>query len=576
MSCFSDALPRMRQLRKEWNAMKRIIVCLFTLVAAAALCISSMAAEPEKQWVQIDISDQLIQCGGYPDAVEGIRPYTLNWDRAKETLCNGMLAWEETIDIEQYSIYESQLPQLMTEIINENPKLFYVTGRCGYVRYEDGLIESISPEYSEAFSAADAVKYQNRVTEILAGVDKDWSDFEKALYLHDYLVVHARYDMDLLYRRGTGENTIGDTGYTAYGVMIEGVGVCQGYTLAYRELLNGVGIESGTVQSDALNHVWNMVEIGETWYHVDVTWDDPLSPAMEWEEDGRIWYGLNAPDHIGMAVHAYFLQSDTVFRTSHISENDESGCDWVYSLTDVAYGDTYDEWFGHAVLTPFVPLDGNWYYILYEEKGTDGQLIDEGYIYQTAAPESGGGTGIYELTERWTVWEDDAQYWLGIYSGLCAWRDRLVYNTPTEIRSYDLKTGKTNTLYAPDTSDGWLYGFAMDSDDASYVLITDPNTFGNWAWWRDVALMPYEAADVGDYSVCRLDGKLYLRQDAADGTLVLARYDKNGRMVELKVTDEEYGELSITIPAEGTLKIFALDANSAPRCAAEIVSTRAA
>ena len=46
--------------------------------------------------------------------------------------------------------------------------------------------------------------------------------------------------------------------------------------MAYRHLLNAVGIQSEEVISEEMNHCWNYVRLNEKWYHVDVTYDDPV------------------------------------------------------------------------------------------------------------------------------------------------------------------------------------------------------------------------------------------------------------------------------------------------------------
>lgn len=46
--------------------------------------------------------------------------------------------------------------------------------------------------------------------------------------------------------------------------------------MAYRYILNLAGIRSEEVISDTMKHCWNYVNIGDKWYHVDVTYDDPI------------------------------------------------------------------------------------------------------------------------------------------------------------------------------------------------------------------------------------------------------------------------------------------------------------
>ncbi|PKM55416.1 MAG: hypothetical protein CVV00_03900 [Firmicutes bacterium HGW-Firmicutes-5] len=97
--------------------------------------------------------------------------------------------------------------------------------------------------------------------------------FEKILAIHDYLVDHIVYTKDI----EAGEEYI----YTMYGALIYGDAVCQGYAEAFHYLSTMVGLETIIIQGTAGGqaHAWNLVQLEEEWYHVDVTWDDPVMPG---------------------------------------------------------------------------------------------------------------------------------------------------------------------------------------------------------------------------------------------------------------------------------------------------------
>jgi transglutaminase/protease-like cytokinesis protein 3 len=65
---------------------------------------------------------------------------------------------------------------------------------------------------------------------------------------------------------------------SAYGALINGKCVCQGYAEAYKRLLNSQNIICevicGKVKGSKVYHAWNVVSFdGVEYYHVDVTWD---------------------------------------------------------------------------------------------------------------------------------------------------------------------------------------------------------------------------------------------------------------------------------------------------------------
>ena len=62
----------------------------------------------------------------------------------------------------------------------------------------------------------------------------------------------------------------------AYGALVEGSAICEGYAKAFKLLCNRAGIAceivGGTVNGEA--HMWNYVQIGGDYYLVDATFDD--------------------------------------------------------------------------------------------------------------------------------------------------------------------------------------------------------------------------------------------------------------------------------------------------------------
>ena len=91
--------------------------------------------------------------------------------------------------------------------------------------------------------------------------------------------------------------------YTAYGALVKGSAVCNGYAEAMKLLCDLSGVEcrmiSGTV--DGENHAWNLLSIDGEWYHVDVTWDDPVPDGGD-----RVMYDyLNLSDKEMKADHKW-------------------------------------------------------------------------------------------------------------------------------------------------------------------------------------------------------------------------------------------------------------------------------
>ena len=71
---------------------------------------------------------------------------------------------------------------------------------------------------------------------------------------------------------------------------MRGIGVCQSYACTYMYILNSLGIDCYFVPSDEMRHGWNIVRINGQLYHVDCTYDDPVSDrfGMASQSDGSL------------------------------------------------------------------------------------------------------------------------------------------------------------------------------------------------------------------------------------------------------------------------------------------------
>lgn len=98
---------------------------------------------------------------------------------------------------------------------------------------------------------------------------------EKIKNIHDFIINNTEYDQ-------LKTENIHDTTYksnTAYGVLLQGYGICSGYSDTMAIFLNNLGITNYKISNDT--HIWNLVYINGIWRHLDATWDDPISEYNE-------------------------------------------------------------------------------------------------------------------------------------------------------------------------------------------------------------------------------------------------------------------------------------------------------
>ena len=101
-------------------------------------------------------------------------------------------------------------------------------------------------------------------------IKNDMSDREKIKIIHDYIINHTKYDKDRADKKVSKYKSD-----TAFGALEEGYAICSGYADSMMLFLERFGIKNYKIASN--NHVWNYVFIDNNWYHLDLTWDDPVN-----------------------------------------------------------------------------------------------------------------------------------------------------------------------------------------------------------------------------------------------------------------------------------------------------------
>lgn len=256
-------------------------------------------------------------------------------------------AWDEmseTLDLNDYSfsqeVFINEVLPLYSTVLNENPNYFYVTGSFSYYT----TTKIIKPRYNfkkDELAAANK-RFDAAVADALEHVRLDsMSDMDIALALHDYLVLTAEYDVAAYEAETvTDRNT-----FSAYGVLVNKLGVCQSYTLAYNYLLGLCGIDSSFITTklpDGVGHIWSLVKIGDEYYQTDVTWDDPII------------------DKKGVVTYDYFLLNDDEFAADEKHGTSYSN---PYPTASTAFSNA----FWRLTNTGVAYLDGNYYFTIKNE-----------------------------------------------------------------------------------------------------------------------------------------------------------------------------------------------------------------
>ncbi len=209
-------------------------------------------------------------------------------------------------NVSQYSVLEKSRHGMKVRFFYEISDNYYV-----YQKYTNGTgIPSDRPA---------AMKLYDKINEIIPRIIKsDMTDYEKELAIHDYIVTNCEYGY---------VDYSNDYAYRAYGALVQGKAVCNGYAEAMALLLNCVGVENEIMTGWASSelHAWNRVRLDGKWYQVDSTWDDPI------------------PDRGSFAGHQFFNVTDEIMDDTHIwTIEDYEKCDamdYNYFKVNNAIGD---------------------------------------------------------------------------------------------------------------------------------------------------------------------------------------------------------------------------------------------
>lgn len=384
--------------------------------------------------IEINLSD-VSQCSQPCNMIQAFSVRQTLEDYLKDSLMNQ----EAEIDVSEYDLSASEdlgdITQAYYYAIANDIELFYVESTFSYVYdVRTGVVVKLIPKYSLENYEAKKNALQNEINKALSVVDDCMSDVEKALAIHDYLAILAEYDHENLL-----SNTIPDDSYKGYGILVNHVGVCQGYAGAYAYLMKKLGIECFVVSSEAMNHAWNMIYINGNYYHVDVTYDDPVV------------------DQFGRVCHNNFLVSDTKM----LNELEHQGWE-AFEASDTSF----DTAFWTDIESSFEYFDGKWYYV--------GSNNINCYDFSMNRNET-----ITAIPDNWFVWGSTDTCWSGCFSSVAIANNFIYYNTPTRI--YQMNTDGTNkqVVFNENTENGYIYGIAFRDGELYYRCTKNPNEVGS-------------------------------------------------------------------------------------------------
>ena len=195
------------------------------------------------------------------------------------------------------------------------------------VRIDGGLTEeyakSVRNEHMDylrekaTYSKEELDAIITKIESIEKNIDPNWNQYEKALYLYEYMKADIVYrepqdvgDIASTYQRTRTWDTL--TGLTNQ------LSTCNGYAHIYTELCTRQGIDCSQVASH--KHAWNIITIDDKNFLVDIIWD-----SMDYEK------GINETNNFGNKPLKYHTPRCYVEKSNNLSFLNQ---DWVKQASE--------------------------------------------------------------------------------------------------------------------------------------------------------------------------------------------------------------------------------------------------
>ncbi|MDE7365575.1 MAG: hypothetical protein K2N27_12000 [Ruminococcus sp.] len=297
-----------------------------------------------------------------------------------------------SMESEYPCVIDSDRTERIISIINEKrPELFWITGftTTSYPKkttIEIDVLNGYKPTeletmYHDIVASAD---------ELISSIPSHLDTYGTVVFVHDYIVSNCEY-----YMEGADSGTFG-LWSNAYGCLVNGRAVCQGYAEAFQYIMNRLDIECGICKGDTKRgrHAWNYVNIDGKYYWIDLTWDDPVSEYGE----------------IGEITHTYCLIDDNrLMRTRTIDSN----CNFIPKCNEM-----HENYFvkNGTYLTSYSDITVTEILNRYADRGQAEIMFSDVSVYNDAIENLFENGGIWGLTdsEQINYSEDDTMLILTI------------------------------------------------------------------------------------------------------------------------------------------------------------------
>ncbi len=174
------------------------------------------------------------------------------------------------VSIEDKSFTDIDMDVSIKAYTQDHPQVFWLTNRYTYGSAGNQAVIQLY-SYLSGSDCADYIdRFNDAVNEIVAETPGGLKQYHLEKHLHNAVIDRCTYAKNVFEAEDGWEE------FTAYGALVKGSAVCEGYAHAICLLLNKFGLDCyyANGYGEDAPHMWNTVKINDNWYHLDATWDD--------------------------------------------------------------------------------------------------------------------------------------------------------------------------------------------------------------------------------------------------------------------------------------------------------------
>lgn len=231
-----------------------------------------------------------------------------------KSVANAVKNLDSNAKIKEYNYIDDNTTMKDAKVAIQNffldhPEVFYVNN--DYTVSTIDLVNSNRIEIELSYSVKNKNDLNEKISEINSVLNpiiteaKKMDKFNAEVYIHDKICEICKY------YKYTDINEVPEESHGIYGCLVLKQAVCDGLSKALMVALDKVEIENilitGYLQNQA--HAWNLVNLDDNWYHVDIT----SNKSVKNEENNK--------EEI---VHSYFnITTDQIKKTNEIDLENE-------------------------------------------------------------------------------------------------------------------------------------------------------------------------------------------------------------------------------------------------------------